>query len=130
MSESLKVVGWVVLWTSVPALLASPLIGWIRSRYGSRPMWALVLIGTPLVVALILFWRRSIPVFSSMGLLFIAIYLAPAVMLAALLDLNAVGGHIGWKRVVLFATIVSAIAPLAATIIWVAGCSAGWSECP
>ena len=130
MSESLKVLGWVVLWTSVPALLASPLIGWMRSRYGSRAMWTLVLIGTPLVVAVILSWRRSIPVFSSMGLLFIAIYLAPAVLLAALLDLNAVGGHIGWKRVALFGAIVTAIAPLAATIIWVAGCSAGWSECP
>ena len=130
MSESLRVVGWVVLWTSVPALLASPLIGWIRSRYGSRAMWALVLIGTPLVVAIILLWRRSVPVFSSMGLLFIAIYLAPAIMFAALLELNAVGGRIGWKRGVLFAAIVSAIAPVAATIIWVAGCSAGWSDCP
>ncbi len=130
MSESLKVVGWVVLWTSVPAALASAVIGWIRSRYGSRAMWSLVLLGTPLVVALILFSRRSIPVFSSMGLLFIAIYLAPAVMLAALLDLNAVGGHIGWQRAVRFAAIVTAIAPLAATIIWVAGCSAGSVECP
>ena len=130
MSESLRVVGWVVLWTSVPALVASPLIGWIRSRYGSRAMWALVLIGTPLVVAIILLWRRSVPVFSSMGILFIAIYLAPAIMFAALLELNAVGGRIGWKRGVLFAAIVSAIAPVAATIIWVAGCSAGWSDCP
>jgi len=130
LSESLRVVGWVVLWTSVPALVASPLIGWIRSRYGSRAMWALVLIGTPLVVAIILLWRRSVPVFSSMGILFIAIYLAPAIMFAALLELNAVGGRIGWKRGVLFAAIVSAIAPVAATIIWVAGCSAGWSDCP
>jgi len=37
----------------VPAVLASAVIGWTRSRYGSRAMWSLVLIGTPLVVALI-----------------------------------------------------------------------------